>query len=410
MTDATSESEAARAEWPALLWVAALALVLVVLVAATTPLTTHCGGFDWDGIRYGKMAGEIRFMAERAHEAPYCWRILTPFQATLLPFSILTNFWLIACVSSWVTLVLVYAMLRKTGFSSAWAVVGMLLYAGTFWTLKFSLYSPAYIDHQTQLFLVAGLYLIVSDRPWWVVAFLMLGVLQKESLLGLVPVAYVSMARQRGWFSRQAMAYLAAVLLAPALVLGVLHRLIPPLNDYSSPRVMLEFLKGALPPSFWPRFAAAAFSGLGLLIAIPFAHPRAVFRALKAKPEWIALLAVGAAFLFGGGDKARLFLYMLPAVLVCALTALQAIAQEGTPTPAAAAWLTVTLLLHAYLGNYLTPIGERLTYLCRHVPEHSPAGMYVVPFVWAGALSTLWWVGTRAMVLAIQMRNIKAAP
>ena len=127
------------------------------------------------------MAGAHIPLANAGHEAPFGWRVLTPWLATLLPGSLLFRFRTLGLLSNWATLVLVYEMLRSLRRSILASIIGLLLYAGVFWTLKFSWYSPFYIDAQTQFFLALVTFLAVRGAFPWILAILAVAALQKES-------------------------------------------------------------------------------------------------------------------------------------------------------------------------------------------------------------------------------------
>ena len=52
-------------------------------------------------------------------EAPFCWRIITPLLAKILPFDVQTNFLVLAFAGVWLTGVAIYYMAKAFGFSEA---------------------------------------------------------------------------------------------------------------------------------------------------------------------------------------------------------------------------------------------------------------------------------------------------
>ena len=52
-------------------------------------------------------------------EAPFCWRLMTPLLAKILPFDIQTNFLVLAFAGVWLTGVAIYYMAKAFGFSKA---------------------------------------------------------------------------------------------------------------------------------------------------------------------------------------------------------------------------------------------------------------------------------------------------
>jgi hypothetical protein len=368
----------------------------LLLVGLTTPVTERNGGFDSDGVFYAAMAGDPRFPPALAAVPPWCWRPLTPRVVAALPVATLTGFRVVSIVATAGCLLLFYGLLLRLGASRGAAVVGLALYAGVFWAVKFSFYSPAYVDAPTQLVLLLVLWLVARERYGLVVPVLVLGALQKESLVALGLVAYAGRAARAGWRSREALGYLALVLSLPLLAHLAVRALVPAAAPYSLAEVAGQAW-AVLRPAMWPRLVLEVYSGLGVLPLLLLHGWTDAARIAPREPAWRALVAVGAALLFGGVDKGRLFLYMLPAVVVWAVALLAGIRRRSDERRFRG-WLLATLALHFYLGSYLTPVGAFPEYLARLVPIHSPGAAYVPVLASRLVLSALW-LGFTALVL-----------
>jgi len=156
-------------------------IFVVFLVLLTTPITEKNSGFDSDGQRYAAMAGELSLSPDLALQAPYCYRILTPYLASLLPLDTISNFRVLAFLSNVLSLYILYQILSTIGFEIRSRVLGVLLYSGSFWTLRFSFYSPTYIDYLTQLLLLLIIFFSLNRRYILLVFTLAIGAIQKES-------------------------------------------------------------------------------------------------------------------------------------------------------------------------------------------------------------------------------------
>jgi hypothetical protein len=341
--------------------------LLVSFVWATTPLTEVNDGYDADGRFYGAMADRAAADPSLLRQAPWCWRVLTPFLASLLPFSTIRNFELLAFISNWVSLLLMYGILRRMEYSIALSAVGTLLYAGVFWAVKFSFYSPAYVDFQTQALLLAILFCMLRDRRWLIPVLLSVAVLQKESLLLLSLVVYVHYASTHGWMKKRSIAYLSALVIPPTLALAIIRTVIVPINEYSAINGFVLNVR-VLFVWFWPRLVLAVFSGLGVLPVISVLRARDSFRFLRKNPAWAAQVGLGALLLLAGWDKSRLFLYMLPGVVVMVV--------DDISRMRSTVWLFAVLVAHYYMGHYLTPIRSSADYVARMLPEYAPAPSY----------------------------------
>jgi len=352
-----------------LAWV--LALLLTAVVFATTPVTTNNAGFDFDGVFYAAMAGSPLVMPEMAHAAPWCYRIATPFFVSLLPWETLTSFRIAAFASDVASLVTLFLILRRLGFADDLSLFGVALYAGVFWTLKFSFYSPAYIDPETQLFLLAIIYLTIDRRYIALVPVLILAALQKESLAAFSVFSATALVRERGGRLSTSSSLLAFTMIAAPLgALAIAWAVVPAENTYSGVQEILGQLQLTTSARFWPVFVQSMFSGAGLLPVVVITRPGPWLKFLRERYEWIVYLAISIALLFAGRDKSRLFLYLLPILIVCTVLAAKEL-KIRSGMPRALVWMTVLLVLHVYIGGYLTPMGSFADYLARMVPEHS---------------------------------------
>gem|GEM_PF-3299710 len=347
-----------------------LPAVILVPVVLTTPLTDHNDGFDSDGMKYAAMALRRPELYDLAHTEPWCWRVVTPLLASLLPFHIIGSFTIIAFVSDWIALSLLFCLMRRCGLSEIGSVLGVLLYAGIFWTVKFSFFSPCYVEHQTQMLLVLGLYLIVRRAYWTLPILLAVAVLQKESLLALAPIAiahyWISQTRidGRGW------AWMIVLVAAPAVVLAIVRSQIASINPgWSRSAATYSLTEQIFDPTFWPRFFLSFYSGLGLLPLILIVRCRPALRYLRENPHWIVALLVGAAALFAGGDKSRLFLLAAPVVCLVAAQTLEPLLTSRNF--ASLSWVAIAILLHLYLGSLFSPMGSFYDFTDRFVPIHS---------------------------------------
>jgi hypothetical protein len=385
-----------------------LPLAILAFVRATTPLTESASGLSFDGRFYAAMAERATADITLSHHAPWCWRVLTPFLASLLPFSTLTDFTVLAFFSGWVNLALVYSILRKNRFSSLASVIGVLFYAGVFWSIKFSFYSPAYVDYQTQTFILAGMLLIVLKKYWPLPFLVTLAVLQKESLILLAWIAYADYSRSSGWLTKRSLSYLAILLFFPLIVVMLVRMLILSENFYSSMEAFLFYagLHAALftDPRHWPRLVLALFSGLGILPVILLCRVKTSCRFLQENPCWMWLIVVGTLQLGGGIDKARLLLFILPAMVVLATNLVDKMLT--TPSARVWAWIAVTLGLHFYLGHHFTPMGTVDEYVRRMVPMHAPRDAYPMELARIGVVVAVWVIASILCVAPRWLRKV----
>ena len=362
--------------------VSALSFVLVATVFLSTPLITTRAGFDADGSRYGTMAGSPLFPASRALDAPWCYRVLTPALVKALPVETLLGFRIVGFASNVVTLLILYLLLRKLRFRHTTSLTGVVLYAGVFWTLKFTAYSPAYVDHQTNLFWVGAIYLCISHRFSWLALVLGVGVLQKEVFLPLSLFGVAELWAYRAGLGRKLLWMKVAFLIGAPLITFIAVRAIIDGHSVSNfPENPLEALwkniNEVADRRFVPMFTQAVFSGLGITGVFVLAHSRRSLEYICTRPSWIVLLGVSTVFLFGGVDKARSFAYMLPLLVVLSVHAL-----EASRLSLQRWYLTVALLLgtHLFIGGHFKEMSAVEDYLHEWVPRW--AGWEFLPYLY----------------------------
>jgi hypothetical protein len=291
---------------------------------------------------------------------PFCWRVLTPWLASLVPSEdTVASFKLVAGLGTWLSLILLCLFLRSCGLPPRSTIAGLVLYALCYHGVEFGFRNPVYPDYMTQAFLVGGLLLVARGRHWTLLPWLALGMLQKESLLCLAPVALIDHGRRHGWWRASLFVYGLALVALPLATLTLVRWLIPPVAEFEQAgSLWLLFTRMIREPTFWPRFAIWTVVGLGMALPLVLLQAGACWRYLRPRPQWLALIAIGFVFLWAG-DKARLYLYMLPVVVLLAAWTMQP-AAEGR-SPVGWIWVVGTLALAFHLEGMRTEHIDLLT-------------------------------------------------
>jgi len=172
--------------------------LLVVLVSAISVLLL---AMRVEPIATDKLADSVNYiaMAEAPlehHVAPYCYRLLVPTLAGLLPLDLATSFFLLTFLFCTGTGVVLYYVLLELGLDRFLALMGLLLFYGLNWATRFVLFDFRLTD--PALFFLGVLSLLSLLKGWnlCAVAALSLGVLAKESMLFVIPFAYTLRARR----------------------------------------------------------------------------------------------------------------------------------------------------------------------------------------------------------------------
>lgn len=212
--------------WAEYAWAAAGAALAVLLLALRTDLKTRGTALfadpGWDRHLYLEMARRdlLDFRL-----APYCWRVLVPWTAKLLPFSLQASFLTITVVALVAAGVATFVLVRAAGFSRVHGALAMLLFFSLGWGPKFVLSDFWVPDATVFVFVTIAIVLAAKDRAVWLCVVLAAGVLAKESVIFAAPLLYTLHAR--GFIDWRRLARTALVA-APAIVLLVALRLLIP--------------------------------------------------------------------------------------------------------------------------------------------------------------------------------------
>jgi len=116
--------------------------------------------------------------------------------------------------------------------------------------------------------------------------------------------------------------------------------------------------------------------------------------------HWLIATIVGFILLFYGADKTRLFLYMLPAVIVVTTKIIEPILYHSKVR--VYHWIALSLLLHYYVGYHFTPMDSSVEFLNRMIPVYAsgpPLPNFIrigaVPLIWIGLMACLRPFGHR---------------
>jgi len=121
---------------------------------------------------------------------PFCWRILKPSLARLLPFDLQTSNFVLTIIALHLVGVLMFVLARRYGFDFFPSLLGMIM----FFTLKSATYFNVWDFWLTDPFafvaILGCVHAILSDEDEMFALFLAIGVLSKESALFALPLYY----------------------------------------------------------------------------------------------------------------------------------------------------------------------------------------------------------------------------
>ncbi len=326
----------------------------------------------WDHHKYIEMSENGVFAF---HIAPYGRRVGMPFVASLMPFELATNFFIISFVSTWLVAILIYYIARQTGFNAPMALTGALLWYTVDWAARFYLFDFWLVDPLAELFIVAAIYAILSRRDLLFVVLLTLGVTVKESVVFVAPL-YYSLNAPRWVDRRLALKTILLAIPAGALLIGI-RLLIPAWNNDpsyiaslperlwlvqfgSSQYGLLWYLREIAPErSRYLSVQALMFFTVrpfGIIVAMMpfFAFRKNLYLFLRYSP-FIVLVYI--QHIFGDGYE-RYFVVAAPVVVLLALNGIEAIQRQFNVRAEAMLIIPVALLTVVLVRQYriFTPL------------------------------------------------------
>lgn len=205
-----------------------LSFIITLLIFYKTDKITYTHSYfpmPWDHHKYIFMAlNNLDF-----HIAPFCWRILVPILASILPFELSINFQIIALFSIAFSGNFFFLIGRKI-FENDVIGFGMML---AFYSLSFTAKNAIHyfwLPDALVIFLIsAGIYSILTKNNFAFLLIIILGALTKESVLFIIPLYYTFNASKI--FDKKLLLQTFLFLTVGLSILILVRVLIPPLNQ-----------------------------------------------------------------------------------------------------------------------------------------------------------------------------------
>jgi len=197
---------------------ASLVLAIAMVVDLKTVGTAAFADPGWDRHFYVEMA---RRTPGDFHIAPYQWRVLVPALAGAQPWSLQSGFLSVTCLSLAATGPALYWLIRGADGTRPAALAVLILYYSLGWGPRFLVSDFWVPDAAAVLFTVLAMGAVVRKQWAGAAVVLAVGVLAKESVLFVVPLAYT-------WHARRVLdwpaARTAALVAIPAMLVFIAVR------------------------------------------------------------------------------------------------------------------------------------------------------------------------------------------
>ena len=262
-----------------------------------------------DSRHYAMVAEEPAYLPR----LPYSFRVLTPLLVHFLPFETTAGFAVVTIAALSLTALFLYAFLRALDLSHWIGGAGVALLLGSGATVR-ALSNPMYVDALSYLTEMAAFYFLLIGKDRLFTATLIIGVMNKETALLLIPV-YLLKLLGEGRLRRSDLSRVARHVVLPLATLGALvaFRLLAggALENGLSPLEPMPRTFQQTIPS--PQELADIYSVFGIGWVLAAANLRHSPKILR----WGLLygLLILLQLSVARGDEGRVFSHLLPLVI-----------------------------------------------------------------------------------------------
>ncbi|MGH9867801.1 MAG: hypothetical protein ACREAA_06520 [Candidatus Polarisedimenticolia bacterium] len=384
--------------------VAGFALITAVMSIHGFMPYDHPSYVHYDHMAYLAMAREGPGVSGQASTPPFCWRLLTPWLAGLMPCQAPLAFFLINAAALLGTSLALYAYARQAGLSRGWSLFAQAGHFSCFWAAGYLVWGYIMVDAVSLLVGVLGM--LVIERESWslprrlavLVPLLIVGAANKESTLAVAAaVAVYGWTRTQGGVGRRLWPGLVTVL--PVIATLALIRLwiaadpsqvtdFP--QPYSPVKIVLEMIRVRL--SSLPSWMMDALvDPWGPLILVPLLSPVVGTIAwFRRHPHRLMFVMAAFGQTLIGTSVGRLVILCMP---VLVLLSTERIRDRLSEVPRRG-WTITFLFACQLIFQYL-----RRTTLGLGVPPYSPLPIvrlaYLIRAASFAAFAAAWLLAIR---------------
>jgi hypothetical protein len=271
----------------------------------------------WDSVAYFSMASRGGLLSGK--EAPFCYRILTPAVARVVPLPLSAAFELVNEASLWGCGMVAYLLLRQRQVSERTALIGPCLLVLSAFS-KFVIWYRYGVDQLALLGVMLVVWATMGRRFGLLAAVAAISVVGKESVLLFAPLTYGVLGdlpgRPKSHFLRAAT---TAAFWLPSVVVFMLIR--SSLDCHSGPTLQQTVVSWArarlLSPKAYCEMILAVPKTFGAVPLVMIALWRRSLRAFHAERRLLpTILIVVGAGIFGASDYERVYFFAFPLLLI----------------------------------------------------------------------------------------------
>jgi hypothetical protein len=276
---------------------------------------------SWDHYKYIAMAQQPFSSNQLVHQAPFCWRILTPWLVHFLPMDFSVSFYLITFLALCFSGYVFYFCMRALKLSSIISSLGVVLFMLVYTVTSFNMWDFYLTDPIGLMFVGISFYFLIVGKDWLLALVMAVGIANKETILIMVPVFFVYLlCRRRYSLFRSVLRTL--VVMTPCLIIFLVIRLlIKPFNDYGLGQITLTLTNYKSQGIFYALYSFS-FGTWGIILSLFLLKPREKFSLLIKRLDLLVLVLLIYATLLIGNDAGRMLVYAYPVLIPIATLSL----------------------------------------------------------------------------------------
>jgi hypothetical protein len=300
--------------------------LLAIYYVTQDPITFN-NGKGFDGVKYVDIVEQLRAGEPIAGPAPFVYRLATPYLVALLPFTILTSYFIVNSIFALISGLLLFYWLKET-LANAWISFGFVIFLFLHWqaSLRFTVFYPADCDPLAIIFVMLGLIVLqkLNKNFSWkklslFTVLVFVGIFQREFILSLafgMPFLGKCSSYKNNYininktlFTRNIKAFLI-VFCVGLLGIWFTHLLV---NTVENGYGFLHAIYRWMHQKSVFQLLAGFYYTLGILLIFPFLFYKSALKVFKSHLYLLPIFAIALILSWiSGGDTERFILWYCP--------------------------------------------------------------------------------------------------
>ncbi len=277
---------------------------------------------ETDHYRYIEMArGPEHYSASwQAHEAPFCWRLFTPYLAFLLTrtgLNLNPAYYLITNVFLFGFLLILYLFLRASGFNIKYSLLGMVLVGLTPGAVRWYEYQYWMADPAGLFFLFLAFYLIRTGRDNYMLPLSVIAVINRGSFLIIFVYYFLFLLKNQGW--RKAGKRTLAIAAVPIIAVLIIHYYIIVAVPHDIGMTLNRTIAFRYNNLWFNQAYLFTVGSLGIIFPLLLLFPKKIIKYCCREYDSLIFVIAIYAQLAIANNTDRLLAYALPVLLPAAL-------------------------------------------------------------------------------------------